>query len=155
MLETLEAVRAVWPAHLPLAARLGAIEFDDRDEETLAESIALAKRFKALGLDFLDVSMSFSTPTAKVPWGPGQLRVISKRILSEAGLSGATSWNVNTPKLAEEMLQEGAADLVMLGRPILANPHWPFAAARELGVPNPASVLPISYAHWLSRYHFA
>ncbi|MEZ0387957.1 MAG: NADH:flavin oxidoreductase/NADH oxidase [Verrucomicrobium sp.] len=155
MLETLEAVRAVWPEHLPLAARFGAIEFDNFDEETLSESIALAKRFKELGLDFLDVSMGFSTPTAKVPWGPGQLRQISKRILSEAVLAGATSWNINTPALAEEMLQEEAADLVMIGRPMLANPHWPFAAARELGLPNPASLLPPSYAHWLSRYHFA
>jgi len=155
MLETLAAVRAVWPAHLPLAARLGAIEFDDRDEETLAESIALVHRFKELGLDFLDVSMSFSTPTANVPWGPGQLRGISKRILGETGLPGATSWNINTPTLAEEMLQEGAADLVMLARPMLANPHWPLAAARDLGMPDPTSVLPPSYAHWLSRYHFA
>lgn len=155
MLETMEAVRAVWPAHLPLAARLGVIEFDDRDEETLMESIALVKRFKELGLDFLDVSMGFSTPTAKIPWGPGQLRGIAKRVLNETGMPGTTSWNINTPALAEEMLQEGAADLVMIGRPILANPHWVFAAARELGLPDPTSVLPAPYAHWLSRYHFA
>lgn len=155
MIETLEAVRAVWPSELPLAARLGVIEFDDRDEETLAESIALVKRMKALGIDLLDVSMSFSTPTAKIPWGPGQLRKISQRVLRETGLPGATSWNINTPTLAEEMLQEGAADLVMIGRPILANPQWPLVAALELGLPNPASVLPPPYAHWLSRYHFA
>jgi 2,4-dienoyl-CoA reductase-like NADH-dependent reductase (Old Yellow Enzyme family) len=111
-------------------------------------------RFKDLGLDFLDVSMSFSTPTANIPWGPGQLREISKRILRETGLPGSTSWNINTPKLAEQMLQEGAADLVMLARPMLANPHWPLAAARELGIPNPTSVLPPPYAHWLARYHF-
>jgi NADPH2 dehydrogenase len=154
LVETLEAVRAVWPDHLPLAARLGVIEFDDRDEETLAESIALVQRFKELGLDFLDVSMSFSTPTAKIPWGPGQLRTISQRVLKESGLPGSTSWNINTPTLAEEMLQQGSGDLVMLGRPLLANPHWPLAAARELGVANPTSVLPPSYAHWLARYHF-
>lgn len=154
MLETLEAVRAVWPAHLPLAARLGVIEFDDQDEETLLESISLAKRFKELGLDFLDVSMGFSTPSAKIPWGPGQLRQISKRVLEESGLPGSTTWNINTPALAEEMLQEGAADLVMIGRPMLANPHWPFTAARELGAQDPSSILPSSYAHWLSRYHF-
>lgn len=155
MLETLESVRAAWPEHLPLAVRLGVIEFDGRDEETLAESIAMAKRFKELGLDFLDVSMGFSTPAAKIPWGSGQLREISQRVLRESGLPGSTSWNINTPVLAEQMLQEGAADLVMIGRPMLANPHWPFAAARELGVSNSASILPPPYAHWLSRYHFA
>jgi len=154
LVETLEAVRAVWPEDLPLCARLGVIEFDDHDEETLGESIALVKRFKEIGLDVLDVSMSFSTPAANIPWGPGQLREISRRILRETGLPGSTSWNINTPALAEEMIREGAADLVMIGRPILANPHWPFVAARELGLPDPTSVLPSPYAHWLSRYHF-
>ncbi|GEP44728.1 NADH:flavin oxidoreductase/NADH oxidase [Brevifollis gellanilyticus] len=155
MIETLEAVRAVWPDHLPLAARLGVIEFDQSDEQTLAESIALGKRFKELGLDFLDVSMSFSTPTAKIPWGPGQLRKIAQRVLAETGLPGSTSWNINSPALAEEMLQEGSVDMVMIGRPMLANPHWAFAAARELGLADPVSLLPSPYAHWLSRYHFA
>ncbi|MGQ3466480.1 oxidoreductase, partial [Xanthomonas campestris] len=37
LLETLQAVRAVWPEHLPLTARFGVIEFDGRDEETLQE----------------------------------------------------------------------------------------------------------------------
>ena len=67
----------------------------------------------AAHLDFLDVSMGFSMPTAKIPWGPGQLREVSKRIRSETGLPGSTSWNITTPRLAEELLQEGAADLVM------------------------------------------
>ena len=57
--------------------------------------------------------MGFSMPTAKIPWGPGQLREVSKRICSETGLPGSTSWNITTPRLAEELLQEGAADLVM------------------------------------------
>lgn len=155
LIETLEAVRAVWPEHLPLAARLGVIEFDGRDEETLAEAIDLASQFKALGVDFLDVSMGFSTPAAQIPWGPGQMRDIAKRVLHETGLTGATSWNINTPALAEELLQDGAVDVVMIGRPLLANPHWPLAAARALGLENPAWVLPAPYAHWLSRYHFA
>ncbi len=47
LLETLAAVRQVWPEHLPLTARFGVIEYDGRDEETLAESIELAMGFKA------------------------------------------------------------------------------------------------------------
>lgn len=154
LVETLEAVRAVWPEDLPLCVRLGVIEFDDHDEETLVESIALVKRLRDVGLDFLDVSMGFSTPTAQIPWGPGQLRETSRRVLQESGLPGSTSWNINTPSLAEELLQDEAADLVMIGRPFLANPHWPLVAARELGLDDPTSILPSPYAHWLSRYQF-
>ena len=37
LLETLKAVRAVWPEHLPLTIRFGVLEFDGRDEQTLLE----------------------------------------------------------------------------------------------------------------------
>lgn len=70
LIETLAAVRKVWPENRPLSARLGVIEYDGRDEETLAEAIELVKRFKAEGLDFIDVSVGFSTNEARIPWGP-------------------------------------------------------------------------------------
>ena len=49
MLETLEAVRHVWPENLPLTARFGVIEYDGRDEETLAESIEVTRQMRANG----------------------------------------------------------------------------------------------------------
>lgn len=152
LVETLEAVREVWPDHLPLSARLGVIEFDGNDEATLAESIELAKQLKQHGLDFLDVSMRFSTPTAKIPWGPAFLAPATARILKETGLPGATSWYISTPELAEHLVCTGIVDLVMLGRPLLANPHWPYLAAQKLGVEKPSWTLPAPYAHWLARY---
>lgn len=152
LMETLSAVREVWPAHLPLTMRLGVIEFDGRDEETLQDSIRLLHRFKEAGLDFVDVSMGFSTPEAQIPWGPGFLAPVAARVRQETGLPVATSWLVGQPELAERMVTDGAVDLVMLGRPLLADPHWPYRAARELGVEDAAWVLPAPYAHWLARY---
>ena len=63
------AVRAVWPEAYPLSVRLGVVEFDGRDEETLAEAIELVRRFKAAGLDMIDVSFGFSTHEHQIPWG--------------------------------------------------------------------------------------
>ncbi|MCA3934860.1 NADH:flavin oxidoreductase/NADH oxidase, partial [Burkholderia sp.] len=80
LVDTLAAVRKVWPEHLPLTARLGVIEYDGRDEETLAESIALTQRMKQAGLDMLSVSVGFSTPTAQIPWGPAFLAPIAERV---------------------------------------------------------------------------
>ena len=96
--------------------------------------------------------MGFSTPSAKIPWGPAFLAPIAARVLKETGLAGATTWNVGTPELAENMVSTGIVDIVMIGRPLLSNPHWPYAAARELGVEKPSWVLPAPYAHWLERY---
>ena len=152
LLETLAAVREVWPEHLPLTARFGVIEYDGRDEETLAESIELTRHFKRSGLDLLSVSVGFSTLKAKVPWAPAFLAPIAARVRQEAGLPVAAAWGIDTPQLADSTVANGQLDLVMVGRAHLANPHWPLQAARALHIERPTWVLPAPYAHWLERY---
>lgn len=155
LLETLKAVRQVWPESLPLTARFGVIEFDGRDEETLAEAIGLTRQMRDEGLDLLNVSVGFSTPDAQIPWGPAFLGPIAERVRREAGLPVASSWGIDTPELAEHAVSSGQMDLVMVGRAQLANPHWPYHTAMKLQQDRPAWVLPAPYAHWLERYKSA
>lgn len=152
LLETLRAVRQEWPEHLPLTARFGVIEFDGRDEQTLQDAIRLVKLMKADGLDFLSVSIGFSTPQANIPWGPAFLAPFAERVKQEAQLPVASSWYIDTPELAEQVLAAGQMDLVMVGRAHLVNPRWTYEAAKALGQPDAAWVLPVPYAHWLARY---
>ncbi|CAM3624009.1 NADH:flavin oxidoreductase [Bordetella sputigena] len=152
LLETLAAVRKVWPENLPLTARFGVIEFDGRDEETLAESIELVRNFKREGLDMLSVTMGFSTPAARIPWAPGLLLPYAERVRREADLPVSSAWGIDTPALADGAVRNGQLDLVMVGRAHLANPHWPYYAARKLGIDRPSWTLPAPYAHWLERY---
>ena len=152
LVETVRAVRAVWPENLPLTVRFGVIEYDGRDEETLAESVELARKLKREGLDFLSVSVGFSTLKAKVPWGPAFLAPVAARVRREAGLPVAAAWGIDNPAIADACVRDGQLDLVMVGRAHLANPHWPMHAARALGVERPTWVLPAPYAHWLERY---
>ncbi|MEI7366965.1 NADH:flavin oxidoreductase/NADH oxidase [Pectobacterium sp. 1950-15] len=152
LLETLAAVRDVWPQHLPLTARFGVIEFDGRDEETLQESIELTRRFKAAGLDMLSVSIGFSTPEANVPWAPAFMGPIAQQVREQADLPVSSAWGFGTPELAEQAVASGQLDLVMVGKAHLANPHWSYQAARELGIERASWTLPTPYAHWLERY---
>ncbi|KFF68002.1 NADH:flavin oxidoreductase/NADH oxidase [Pectobacterium brasiliense] len=152
LLETLAAVRDVWPQHLPLTARFGVIEFDGRDEETLQESIELTRRFKAAGLDMLSVSIGFSTPTANIPWAPAFMGPIAQQVREQADLPVSSAWGFGTPELAEQAVASGQLDLVMVGKAHLANPHWSYQAARELGIDRASWTLPTPYAHWLERY---
>ncbi|WP_279482971.1 NADH:flavin oxidoreductase/NADH oxidase [Aureimonas sp. SK2] len=153
LLETLAAVREVWPDRLPLAARFGVTEFDGSDD--LEEGIEMVRRLKAGGLDLIDVSMGFTTPTAQIPWGPAFMAPIAERVRRETGLPATTSWFVSQPAEAEALVADGKVDLVSLGRPLLADPHWPYRAALELGVDQAAWTLPAPYAHWLQRYRTA
>ncbi|MCE0917468.1 MULTISPECIES: NADH:flavin oxidoreductase/NADH oxidase [unclassified Pseudomonas] len=152
LLETLAAVREVWPENLPLTARFGVVEYDGRDEQTLQESVELARRFKAGGLDLLSVSVGFTIPQTNIPWGPAFLGPIAERVRREAKLPVTSAWGFGTPELAEGALQANQLDLVSVGRAHLADPHWPYAAAKALGVDKAAWTLPAPYAHWLERY---
>ncbi|MBL8823020.1 MAG: NADH:flavin oxidoreductase/NADH oxidase [Planctomycetia bacterium] len=153
LLETLQAVRKVWPQNRPLTVRFSVVEFDGNDEQMISESIVLLKRMKQNGLDSVDVSIGFNTPTAKIPWGPNLLGDIAARVLRETGLPGTTSWFINGAAGADTLIREGKIDFATIGRPFLTNPHWPYQAAKELGVENAAwKTLPAPYAHWLARY---
>lgn len=59
LLDTLAAVREIWPENLPLTARFGVIEYDGRDEETFGGINELIKLFRNNGLDMVNVSVGF------------------------------------------------------------------------------------------------
>jgi len=151
--ETLAAIREVWPDKFPLTARFGVLEYDGNDEQTLTESIDLVKQWREAGLDMLSVSVGFTIPDTNIPWGPAFMGPVAKRVRDEAGIPVSSAWGFGAPHLADQAIREEQLDLVMIGRAHLANPHWPYHAARTLGKDKPTWVLPAPYAHWLARYH--
>ena len=140
LLETMAAVRKVWPENLPFTMRFGVLEFDGRDEETLLEAIELSNQFREAGLDMLSVSVGFSTPDANIPWGPAFMEPIAKRIKEASQLPVSSAWGFGQPKLAEDAVKNDALDIVMIGRAHLENPHWTYAAAKALGIDKPYKI---------------
>lgn len=61
----------------------------------------------------------------------------------------SVSWNLGVPALADRVIRDELADIILLGRPALANPHWPVYAARELGHADPFSLVPEDWAWWI------
>ncbi|WP_367873529.1 NADH:flavin oxidoreductase/NADH oxidase [Luteolibacter sp. Populi] len=151
--ETLAAVRKVWPENLPLTARFGVLEYDNHDDRTLRESIELVKNWREDGLDLLSVSVGFTIPDTKIPWGPAFLGPIAKQVRDEANIPVSSAWGFGAPHLADTAIRDEQLDLALIGRAHLANPHWPYYAARILRKDKPTWVLPAPYAHWLARYH--
>ncbi len=152
LLETLRAVREVWPESLPLTVRFGVIEYDGRDEQTLLESIGLVRDFKAAGMDMISVSVGFTIPETSIPWGPAFMGPVAERVRREADVPVSSAWGFGTPEIAERVVKEEQLDVVMVGRSHLANPHWSHFAAKSLEVERASWTLPAPYAHWLARY---
>jgi len=148
-LELFTAVRAVWPERYPLTVRLGVSDFAP-ESQPLEESIELVRKLRERGLDLIDVSLGFNTPdVSRVPWGPAFMAPIAERIRREAAIATAVGWQVGEAERAERIVASGQADVVMLAHKELEDPHFPYHAAKALGVASPQNVLPPQYAHWL------
>lgn len=148
--EALDAVRAVWPERLPLTMRLGCDDFHEGGVR-FDDAVWAVGALKGHGLDLADLSLGMNTDDARdVPFDEVAFMVErGARVRREVGIPVGVSWNLGLPAAADAAIREGAIDLVFLGRPALANPHWPFWAARELGHGDPLSVLPQDWSWWL------
>jgi 2,4-dienoyl-CoA reductase-like NADH-dependent reductase (Old Yellow Enzyme family) len=134
--EVVGAVRAVWPEALPLLVRLSATDWVEGGW-TVDETVALARDLRGLGVDLLDVSSGGTSPRAKVPAGPGYQAAFAERIRREAGIATGAVGMITSPDQADHVVRSGQADLVLLGRELLRDPHFPLRAARALGREGP------------------
>jgi 2,4-dienoyl-CoA reductase-like NADH-dependent reductase (Old Yellow Enzyme family) len=132
-LAVVDAVRAVWPERLPLSLRISASDWTE-DGWTPDDSVALAKAVKQRGVDLIDCSSGGNVPRAKIPLQPGYQVPFAAKIRKEAGiLTGAVGMITETAQ-ANEIIQGGEADVVLLAREFLREPYWALKAAKELGV---------------------
>jgi len=76
-------------------------------------------------------------PYAKVPVGPGYQAPYAERIRREAGIATGTVGMITSPEQAEHVVRTGQADLVLLARELLRDPHFALRAARVLGAEGP------------------
>ena len=130
--EVVAAVRAVWPAELPLFIRISATDWVDGGWD-IDQSVALAQMLKPLGVDFVDCSSGGNVAHAKIPVGPGYQVEFAERIRKEAELpTGAVGLITSAPQ-ADEIVSADQADAVFLARELLRDPYFPLRAAAELG----------------------
>lgn len=133
LLEVVTAVRAVWPEDRPLLARLSATDWTDGGL-TVDDVATVATWLAPLGVDLVDVS-SGGNVLAPVAVGPGYQVPFARAVREASGLPTSAVGLIGSGAEAEAVLADGAADVVMIGRPALADPAWPLRAAHELGVP--------------------
>jgi len=131
-LSVARAVRAAVPREVPLGARITGSDWRDGGL-TPDDAVAIAKALKAEGLDYLDVSSGGLAADIRNPSERGYNAAIAARVKREAGIPTRTVGLIVEPEQAEEIVSEGQADMVSIGRAFLDDPHWAWHAARALG----------------------
>ncbi len=149
-----EAIRSVIPENMPLFYRASAVDGVEGGLE-LNETIVLAKKLKNVGVDLIDCSsggITGASGRAHAKPSPGYLVPYAEEIREASEMPTMAVGLITTPQQAEDIVADGKADLVALGRQMIDDPAFPYHAAIELGRPDPYSVLPESYAFFLRRW---
>lgn len=152
-MEIIEAVRDAWPKDKPVFLRVSAVD-GSGDAWTMDDTVALVRGARARGIDVVTTSsggIGGAGTATLVPRTPGYHVPFSARVRKETGIKAIAVGLITEAHHAEQILQNGEADLIAIAREFLWNPYWTVHAARELGVANYHDLLPRTYAWWLKR----
>lgn len=131
-LEVVQAVRRVWPEDLPVFVRVSATDWTDGGWD-IEQTVELARRLSALGVDVIDCSSGGNIAGATIPVAPGYQVPFAARVRRDAAMATGAVGMITGATQADEIIQRGDADLVLLAREMLRDPYWPLHAGRELG----------------------
>ncbi len=140
-LEIFAAARAAWPQHKPMGVRVSATDWVEGGW-TPDETVAFARKLKALGCDYIDVSSGGLDPRQKIALGPGYQVPFAEKVRREAQLPTMAVGMITDPHQAEQIVASGQADMVALARAMLLDPRWAWHAAQTLGA---SAALPANY----------
>ena len=130
-LEVFSAMRAVWPAHLPMSVRISAHDWAPGGN-TDDDAVAIARMFKAAGCDFIDVSSGQTTRAAKPVYGRMYQTPFADRIRNEAGIQTIAVGAISESDQVNSIIAAGRADLCAIARPHLADPAWTLHEAAKI-----------------------
>lgn len=134
--ETVQAVRSVWPERLPLGVRLSCTDWS-ADGWQPEDTVELARQLKPEGVDIIDCSSGGNLAHAQVPVGSGYQVPFAEMVRRGAGIATQAVGMITAPAQADEIVRNGRADMVLLGRELLRDPSWPCHAAQALKVTPP------------------
>jgi 2,4-dienoyl-CoA reductase-like NADH-dependent reductase (Old Yellow Enzyme family) len=143
-LRVVRAVREVWPDLLPLFVRISATDWVEGGWD-LEQSVDLARMLKDNGVDLIDCSSGGTTVDAPIPAGPGFQTPFATTIRHEVDIATGAVGIITEAVQAEHIIATGLADVVIIGREFLRDPHWPLHAAKKLNVDIP----------WPNQYRLA
>lgn len=130
-LETARKVRETVPENLPVFVRISATDWTDGGWD-LEQSIEFCRKLKAADIDLIDVSTGGNVPKAKIPVQPNYQVPFAKEIRAQVEIPTAAVGLISEPHQAEEILQKGEADAILMAREFLRDPYFVFRASKDL-----------------------
>ena len=131
-LEVFHAVRAAWPAHLPMSVRISAHDWVEGGI-TPDDAVQIARWFKTAGADLIDCSSGQVSKEEKPVYGRMFQTPFADRVRNEAGVATMAVGAISEADHVNSIIAAGRADLCAVARPHLANPAWTLTEAAKIG----------------------
>ena len=130
-LQVIEAVRTAVGEDFPILLRLGASDYTEGGT-TLEDSQLAAQAFEKAGVSILDISGGFSGFNVPNLTGQGFFAPLSEAIKKVVSIPVILTGGITEGQAAEQLLMEGKADLIGVGRAVLKDSHWAQQAIESL-----------------------
>ncbi|MCK6576616.1 MAG: NADH:flavin oxidoreductase/NADH oxidase [Anaerolineae bacterium] len=134
LLEIVRAIRAFWEK--PLFVRISATDWVEGGW-TVEDSVQLGGLLRDAGVDLVDCSSGGAIPGVQIPTAPGYQVPLAQRVREGAAVATAAVGLITEPAQADAIIKERQADMVLIGRAMLRDPHWAVNAAKALDQPIP------------------
>ncbi len=125
-IKVVEEVRRNVGSKFILMYRLSMIDLVP-DGSSWNEVLMLARKIEAAGANIINTGIGWHEariPTIATSVPKRAFSWVTKKLMGEVGIPIVTSNRINTPEVAEEVLEEGCADMVSMARPFLADPNF-------------------------------
>ncbi|HEM62630.1 MAG TPA: FAD-dependent oxidoreductase, partial [Chloroflexi bacterium] len=126
-LEVVEAVRAEVGPDYPVLVRIAGSDFV-KGGNTVRDSVIFAEHLEQASVDAIDVTGGWhetSIPQLTMSVPRGAFAYLARAVKEAVRIPVISSNRYNDPLLAERMLRHGIADLIAMGRPLIADPQLP------------------------------
>ncbi len=133
LLNIIAGIREKCGKDFPIMVRLTVDEFYDTigfpgRGIQLAEGVEMAKRLEKAGIDAIDVSCgnyeTLNTLIEPISAEPGWRSYLAKAVKDAVNIPVMAVGVIRDPDQAEALLESGNQDIIGLGRPLIADPHW-------------------------------
>ena len=134
LLEIIDGIRSNCGKDFPIVVRLTVDEMYSEIGQNgkgynLEEGIKMAKILSDKGIDAIDVSSAaydtFNYWLEPTKFTPGWRKYLASEVKKVVDIPVIAANLIRSPKQAEMQLEEGTQDFISLGRPLIADPHWP------------------------------
>ena len=131
LLEVVKAIKRVWPENYPLFIRISATDWIENGWQ-IEDSVRLSKILKTKGVHLIDCSSGGVISGVKIPLVPGYQSPLAEEVRKKADILTAAVGLITDAEQAEQILQDGKADLILFARESLRNPYLPLTFAQKL-----------------------